>query len=121
MLRVRNIAARCFRPMIKNMPRPREVGWGLAYGARQCPSARQNSDNMSRAATKEPQSEPEPESEPETTITKCCPMCREISNINLDMNIFTDSPCSICFDTKPKIIFNGCKHANVCKECAVQL
>lgn len=56
-----------------------------------------------------------------TIIHKCCPMCREISDVDLNLTVFTDSPCPICLDTKPKIIFSGCKHANVCKDCVVLL
>mgnify|MGYP006144124607 CR=1 FL=1 len=57
----------------------------------------------------------------ESTIHKCCPMCREISSVDLDLTVFTDSPCPICLETKPKIIFSGCKHANICLDCAVLL
>jgi hypothetical protein len=50
-------------------------------------------------------------------IYKKCPMCRECSNVDLNMQIYTDSPCSICMEHNKKIIFSGCKHANICGTC----
>ena len=54
-------------------------------------------------------------------ITKPCPMCRECSAINLNFKVFTDAPCAICLTGGPKVIFSGCKHANICAGCAMKL
>jgi hypothetical protein len=54
-------------------------------------------------------------------IYKQCPMCRESSNVDIHLKLFTDSPCVICTENNPKILFSGCKHANVCYKCVVQL
>ena len=94
-----------------------------SHSAKQCPVNHRNQErrvnDLSGAATKE--TETVVNIITETTINKCCPMCTQFSDIDLEMTIFTDSPCPICLDTKPKIIFSGCKHANICKDCAVLL
>ena len=58
---------------------------------------------------------------PTSIIYKQCPMCRESSNVDRRLKIFTDSPCIICTEHSPKILFSGCKHANICHKCVVQL
>ena len=98
-------------------------GLRSSHSAQQCPvNHRDRSraiNELSGAATKEP--ELIVNVIEDAIINKCCPMCRQCSDIDLEMTIFTDSPCPICLDTKPKIIFSGCKHANVCRDCAVLL
>ena len=64
--------------------------------------------------------EPEPEPEPEL-INKKCPTCNIFSNIDILKTIFVDSECIICFDKKKIVIFDKCKHANVCIKCVVKL
>lgn len=54
-------------------------------------------------------------------INKVCPMCLTASDVDLNFKIFTDSPCGVCIESNPKIIFNGCKHANVCYKCILKL
>lgn len=74
------------------------------------------------SATKEPDTEDSMNiQQPQSVIFKKCPMCREHSKVDLNLKIFTDSPCPICTETYPKIIFSGCKHANVCYKCVLQL
>ena len=51
------------------------------------------------------------------TIYKKCPICRESSNINMNVKIFTGLDCIICMEDNKKVIFNKCKHANVCYKC----
>ena len=70
-------------------------------------------NDVSGAATKE--------SDTNQVINKQCPMCREFSDVNLNLQVFTDAPCCICLDSKPKIIFSGCKHANICAYCVTQI
>ena len=94
-------------------PERGRVGNGETYQMRRL------ENHLSRSATKEP--ETIVNIIEENTINKCCPMCRQSSDIDLGLTVFTDSPCPVCFDTKPKIIFSGCKHANVCRDCAVLL
>lgn len=50
-------------------------------------------------------------------INKICPMCMSASDVDLNLKIFTDSPCGVCIESNPKIIFSGCNHANVCHKC----
>ena len=54
-------------------------------------------------------------------IHKRCPICREYSNIDLNMQLYTGSECCICLEDKTKIIFSKCKHASVCHVCALLL
>ena len=54
-------------------------------------------------------------------IYKPCPICREYSNIDLNMQLYTGSECCICLENKKKIIFSKCKHASVCHVCALLL
>tara|TARA_B110001450_G_scaffold256668_1_gene288060 strand:- start:75 stop:761 length:687 start_codon:yes stop_codon:yes gene_type:complete len=58
---------------------------------------------------------------PTNIIYKQCPMCRESSNVHIHLKLFTDSPCVICTENNPKILFSGCKHANVCYKCVERL
>lgn len=50
-----------------------------------------------------------------------CPECRTVGKINLEASLYTGSDCSICYETKPMVVFESCRHARVCKECALQL
>ena len=54
-------------------------------------------------------------------IHKRCPICRDFSSVDLNMQLYTGTECSICLENKKKIIFSKCKHASVCPECAVLL
>jgi len=70
-------------------------------------------NNLSGAAAKN--------SDTPEIINKQCPMCRETSDVNLNLQVFTEAPCCVCMDTKPKIIFSGCKHANICRDCVTRI
>ena len=86
---------------------------------------------MNGSATKveEPLEEPiiEPSVEVEevdiqnSLIYKQCPICREYSHIDMNMKLFTGKECVICMEDNKKVIFNTCKHANVCYKCVVLL
>jgi hypothetical protein len=54
-------------------------------------------------------------------IKKKCPTCKQKSDVDLNFQIFTDDTCIICIEKNKKIIFSGCNHANVCKECCKKL
>lgn len=50
-----------------------------------------------------------------------CPSCKVINSINCDLQIFTGGDCIICMEPKKMVIFESCKHANVCLECCSKL
>ena len=54
-------------------------------------------------------------------INKTCPVCKMKSTVDLKMEIFTDENCIICYEKEKKIIFSGCKHGVICKNCCLQL
>ena len=56
-------------------------------------------------------------------IEKDCPICRKNSKVDLNMDIFTGgTTCNICMDEKDKmVLFQGCGHALICKECFQRL
>ena len=54
-------------------------------------------------------------------ITKTCPLCRVYSDINITFTVFTDAPCVICLADGPKVIFSGCTHAVICRDCVLKL
>ena len=76
----------------------------------------------SRSATKEPDTVDSMNiQQPTSVIFKQCPMCRQHSNVDLNLKVFTDAPCPICMEMNTKIIFSGCKHANVCHKFVSRL
>ena len=54
------------------------------------------------------------------TISKKCPTCRCTSEVNFEV-VHTSTECIVCMENRPKVVFLACKHANVCKECALKL
>ena len=50
-----------------------------------------------------------------------CPHCRGISQVDFNVVVHTNAECTICFDAKPCVVFSGCRHANICADCALQL
>lgn len=54
-------------------------------------------------------------------IQRMCPQCKLQSDVDTSMEIFTDVECIICFESKKKVVFSSCKHANVCKDCCERL
>lgn len=54
-------------------------------------------------------------------INKQCPICKQYGNIDLSLELFTGGECVICMEQKKMILFDNCKHANICKECCLQL
>ncbi len=54
-------------------------------------------------------------------ITIECPHCKTLGNIDLSWEIYTGAECTICMDTKKMVVFDSCKHANICKDCALNI
>ena len=50
-----------------------------------------------------------------------CPTCKTSSDVHMDRPVFTDADCVICFDSGPCVMFEGCRHANICTNCASRL
>lgn len=50
-------------------------------------------------------------------LTKKCPICRLISNVDLAINLFTGTECVVCMEQKPMVVFDTCKHTQVCSGC----
>ena len=58
----------------------------------------------------------------EFIINKTCPICKIKSDIDLTKNMYADHDCSICLENnEKKVVFSGCKHAQVCEVCVKQL
>jgi hypothetical protein len=62
-----------------------------------------------------------PPSASPTLLTIECPHCKATGNVDTTWEIFTGAQCTICFDDKKMVVIDTCKHANICKECAVRL
>lgn len=50
-----------------------------------------------------------------------CPMCNTFGKVLWDLEVFTGSDCAVCFERAPCVVFETCKHANVCKRCATHI
>lgn len=57
----------------------------------------------------------------ENIIEKTCPSCKVFGKIDLNTELYTGGECLICMEDKKMIVFENCKHANICKECCLQL
>ena len=56
-----------------------------------------------------------------TSLSKHCPSCRVLGEVDLSYKLFTGSDCIVCMDSKPCVVFKGCRHATVCAECVIRL
>ena len=54
-------------------------------------------------------------------LTRKCPICRVVSDVDLANKIFTGGECLICMEQKVVVVFDKCKHAQVCSECVSKL
>ena len=65
----------------------------------------------------------DPPAPPDLVLSNvCCPHCKQASSVNLDRQVYTDTPCAICFeDTSQKVIFERCAHALICRQCAMRI
>lgn len=50
-----------------------------------------------------------------------CPHCKTNGNVDLNFELFTGTECTICMNQTRMIVFDTCRHANICKECALRL
>ena len=95
-----------------------------SHSAKQCylnPGSESNQQFLEGAASKNEEVINDVGGGMSNIINKICPMCMNASDVDLNLKIFTDSPCGVCIESNPKIIFSGCKHANVCYKCVHQL
>lgn len=56
-----------------------------------------------------------------THNTHRCPMCNHDSPVDLTVELFTGSDCVVCMQPGPVVAFTTCRHAMVCKACALRL
>ena len=54
-------------------------------------------------------------------ITKTCPSCKVISNIDTKYELFTGGECIVCLQFTKMVVFEKCHHANVCSSCIQKL
>lgn len=52
---------------------------------------------------------------------RTCPHCKSYGHVDVHSVVYTGADCSICFESRPCVVFEACRHANVCAECAVRL
>ena len=52
---------------------------------------------------------------------KKCPHCRLVSRVDVERPVHTGSECCVCMDVKPCVVFEACRHATVCVDCALRL
>lgn len=56
-----------------------------------------------------------------STINIQCPHCKQYSNVDLNFQVFTGGDCTICANQTRMVVFATCKHANICKDCAIRI
>jgi hypothetical protein len=54
-------------------------------------------------------------------LTKKCPHCNLVSEVDVSLQLFTGTDCTICMEPTRMVIFSGCKHTNVCATCVSRL
>ena len=52
---------------------------------------------------------------------RTCPHCKTYGRVDLGSVVYTGADCSICFESNPCVVFEACRHANVCATCAERL
>lgn len=50
-----------------------------------------------------------------------CPSCRMINDVDVNALVHTGGECVVCFQSEPMVLFNQCRHANVCRTCVDSL
>ena len=50
-------------------------------------------------------------------VSRRCPTCRVLGPVDLEYSVFSGGDCVICLDSKPCVVMQNCRHANVCKDC----
>lgn len=54
-------------------------------------------------------------------VERKCPHCNSLGPVNLEVSYFTNTECSVCMEALPCVLFERCRHVNVCAECAQRL
>ena len=54
-------------------------------------------------------------------VSRACPACRVPGPVDLEYSVFSSGDCVICLDSKPCVVMQNCRHANVCKDCMQRL
>ena len=54
-------------------------------------------------------------------VEKTCPTCKATSSVHIKYQLFTGSDCIVCLQSNMMIVFEKCRHANVCLECLLKL
>jgi hypothetical protein len=57
----------------------------------------------------------------EISVSKTCPICKNVGTVDLGRKVFTGTECCICMEAGPVVIFEPCAHASVCVECVRRL
>ena len=57
----------------------------------------------------------------ELRVDKKCPQCREVSTVDLSQPLFVNTECVVCYEDKPLILFEKCRHVGACADCCAQL
>ena len=52
---------------------------------------------------------------------KKCPLCRLVSGVDVERPVHTGGECCVCMEAKPCVVFEACRHATVCADCASRL
>ena len=58
---------------------------------------------------------------PDADTRRKCPHCNAVGPVDLDKLYFTNSECTVCMESKPCVLFEACRHINVCAACAERL
>ena len=54
-------------------------------------------------------------------VTRACPTCRVTGNVDLGYSVFSGGDCVVCMESKPCVVMETCRHANVCRDCMLRL
>lgn len=54
-------------------------------------------------------------------VARRCPMCNTHSSVDLTNDLYTGTDCVVCMQPGPVVVFTSCKHATVCRACALRL
>ena len=54
-------------------------------------------------------------------VQRKCPHCNVTGPVDLNNSYFTNSECIVCTEVAPCVLFEACRHINVCSSCADRL
>lgn len=55
------------------------------------------------------------------SLSRRCPTCRQTSDVDVSVSVFTGTDCAVCLDAGPVVVFSTCRHATVCAACVERL